>query len=71
MESYLAERSKRVAIQDLDRGFDRSREAILFPLVLKTVFVVASYLKGRRSSFAIVVERCGKVLAGCCFLFSV
>ena len=40
---------------DFDFGFVRTTGTILAPLVLKTVFVFESYLKGRRSSFAIFV----------------
>ena len=39
---------------DFERGFVRTTGTILAPLVLKTVFVFESYLKGRRSSFAIL-----------------
>ena len=39
---------------DFERGFVRTTGTIFAPLVLKTVFVFESYLKGRRSSFAIL-----------------
>jgi hypothetical protein len=54
VEEYLAERSKNVFNHDFDRGFVRPARTIFAPLVLKTVFVLESYLNGRRSSFAIL-----------------
>jgi hypothetical protein len=51
---YLVERSKKVFSHDFERGFVRTTGTIFAPLVLKTVFVFESYLKGRRSSFAIL-----------------
>ena len=50
---YLAARSRNVVIHDFVSGFVRTTGEIFPPLVLKTVLVFASYLNGRRSSFAI------------------
>jgi hypothetical protein len=41
-----------VLVHDFVRGFVLETAAILAPLVLKTVFVFASYLNGSRSSLA-------------------
>jgi|SRR5208282_3605061 len=54
---YLAERSKNVFNHDFDCGFVCAIGAIFAPLVLKTVFVLESYLNGRRSSLAIFKSR--------------
>src|SRR5277367_6689712 len=58
----LVDNSKKVFSHDFEWGFVRITGPIFAPLVLKTVFVFESYLKGRRSSFAIYYNcpRCGQ-----------
>ena len=50
---YLALTSKKVTVHDFEDGFVLTTGTILSPLVLYTVPVFESYLKGKRSSFAI------------------
>jgi len=45
-----------VCVHDFVRGFVLEAGPIFSPLVLKTVFVFASYLKGNKSSLAIATQ---------------